>query len=119
MTTKKSRRLRNEPHEFICSRGPTTPILRDGRSRQQEDPHQLDQWQARSPRFTNGAVYFALPSGQMIETYGSVPKTKLARSDYRLNRYYYAAVLATATFFLAVWIRVIRTEKQTKASTIL
>jgi hypothetical protein len=68
--------------------------------------------------FTNGAVYSALPSGQMIETFGSVPSLKLSSGDYRLNRYYYLAVLAIAAFFLAMLIRETKTERKTKTSSI-
>jgi hypothetical protein len=69
--------------------------------------------------FTNGSVYFALPSGQLIETFGNAPKMGLSRTDYKLNRYYYLAVLATATFFLAWCLKAIRAEKHPRATTIL
>jgi hypothetical protein len=79
----------------------------------------IDANQLQLQYFTNGSVYFALPSGQLIETFGNAPKTKLSRADYKLNRYYYLAVLATAAFFVAWCMKVIRAEKHPKTTTIL
>jgi hypothetical protein len=68
--------------------------------------------------FTNENLYFALPSGKIIETFGSNPRVKFTRADYQLNRYYYIAVFATAACFIALWFRGTRSEKQTKTSPI-
>jgi hypothetical protein len=50
--------------------------------------------------FTNGNIYSKLPSGRLIETPGTAPKTKLSARDYRSNAYYYLAVMAATSFFL-------------------